>query len=180
MVGISWYEAMAFCVWLDAQMRQQQPELFTGDAVMRLPTEAEWERAACGTGGHRYPWGEEWREDNANTKEADLERTSAVGLFGDTQGHGSPADMIGNCWEWCQSRWGRNSHREPDYGYPYDEHRFRDREQPTGSDLRIVRGGSWYNDKDAARCACRLRDIPDSYLNIIGCRVVLSLAISAS
>ena len=178
-VGICWYEAMAFSAWLDVELRQQRPELFAQGMALRLPTEAEWERAARGTDGRRYPWGEDWQAGQANTEEAGLKETSPVGLFASSQGESIPADMVGNSWEWCHSRWGTDPSK-PEYGYPYDDQRYRERELASGLSWRIVRGGSWYDDKDTARCAYRYRDIPDDYDLYIGCRVVLSLAIPES
>lgn len=70
-VGVNWYEAAAYCRWLTAQLDDGH--------VYRLPTEAEWERAARGPDGRRYPWGDEWSEGLRNCEQAGLGVTSPVG-----------------------------------------------------------------------------------------------------
>ena len=70
-VGVNWYEAMAYAAWLAEQLSRP----------FRLPTEAEWERAAAGRQRRRYPWGDEWRDGITNTQEAGIGYTSAVGAF---------------------------------------------------------------------------------------------------
>lgn len=84
-------------------------------------------------------------------------------------------DMAGNVWEWTASKWGRTSVYRPDYGYPYDS--ADGREDPTGPDLRVVRGGAWFNLQRLARCAFRYRLIPVSFSASLGFRVVVSLAL---
>jgi formylglycine-generating enzyme required for sulfatase activity len=101
-----------------------------------------------------------------------------VGLF---PGGASPfggLDMIGNVWEWTRSKWGGTDIKRPDFGYPYDPGD--GRESLDDQDLRVVRGGSWSNDRRDARCAFRLRNPPDDFNDGLGFRVVLSLADSGS
>jgi formylglycine-generating enzyme required for sulfatase activity len=68
---VSWYEAMAFCAWLSDR----------SGLVIALPTEEQWEKAARGTDGLAYPWGDEWHDGMANTEESGIDRTSPVGIF---------------------------------------------------------------------------------------------------
>jgi formylglycine-generating enzyme required for sulfatase activity len=123
-VGITWYEAQAYCQWVGG----------------RLPTEAEWEKAARGTTIRAYPWGDE--EPNCDLANS-YDNTSGKHCVGDTAPVGSyPAgtspyglyDMAGNVWEWVGDWYSTNY-----YAYsPY--------ENPTGRDTgddKVIRGGSW-------------------------------------
>ncbi|MCP4427664.1 MAG: formylglycine-generating enzyme family protein, partial [Chloroflexi bacterium] len=92
-VGVSYYEAEAFCRWLSA--------IDEKGLQYRLPTEEEWEAMARGPQGREYPWGNEWQEGVSNTEEAGLGATCGVGLFpGGKSPHGAH-DCAGNVWEWC-------------------------------------------------------------------------------
>ncbi len=185
-VGLTWYEASAYCNWLKAWLAQADAPfkvwpaapvaakaLSWQKACIRLPSEPEWEKAARGPAGLRWPWGNEWQADRANTEEAHLGETSAVGVFPAGASPYGVLDMSGNVWEWTRSRWGRRSIRMPDYGYPYrpDD----GREASGGPDLRVVRGGSWNLNERNARCAVRNRNEPDFFNDNIGFRVVVSL-----
>jgi len=171
-VGLSWHEALAYCRWLEAQLQREQP-----GARIRLPTEAEWEKAALGPAARRWPWGNDWRDDHTNTEEAGLETTSPVGSFPAGASPCGALDLAGNVWEWTRSCWGGDIYRSG-FGYPYipDD----GRESLAGPDLRVVRGGSWNYDMMYARAAYRNRDDPGFFLRALGFRVVLSLADSGS
>ncbi len=90
-VGVSWYEAIAYCRWLTATLHD--------GFIYRLPTEAEWEYAARGPAERRYAWGEQWTAGRANTEELNLKRTTPVGLFPDGATPEGILDLTGNVWE---------------------------------------------------------------------------------
>jgi formylglycine-generating enzyme required for sulfatase activity len=152
-VMVSWYDARAYCKWLAEE---------TGE-IVRLPTEAEWEKAARGTDGRLYPWGNEFDGDRCNTWESDIRDTTAVGEYsprGDSP-YGA-ADMAGNVWEWMSSLY-------KDYPYNPDD----GRENPEANGSRVLRGGSFYGDRDLARVPCRSSVDPDDFNVGYGLRVVL-------
>ena len=168
-VGISWYEAIAFCRWLNENRAVDWP-----DGQIGLPTEAEWEKAARGSQGNRWPWGNEFLSDNTNTEETGLGETNPVGMFPGGKSFYQVHDLAGNVWEWTRSKWGLTSIQEPDYRYPYDPSD--GRETLDGPDLRVLRGGSWASDGRGARCAFRFRYFPVSISDNAGFRLVVSLA----
>ena len=151
-VGISWYEAVAYCSWLSE---------FNGKKY-RLPTEAEWEKAARGTGEQLYPWGDEFDVNQCNTRENKLNRTIPVDELS-PRGE-SPfgcADMVGNASEWTISEY------KP---YPYDEGDGRNNVE--GEKLRVTRGGSWYKPILRARVSARGMNDPFFADNDVGFRYV--------
>ena len=163
-VNVSWYDAVRYCQWL-AQ---------TTGTSCRLPSEAEWEKAARGTDGRIYPWGDVADPRRANYDETGLGRTSAVGRY---PGGASPygcLDMSGNVWEWTRSLWGEDLF-EPAFTYPYDPADGRENARARKSVLRIVRGGSFYGNTLHARCACRYRNQADGNWRNFGFRVCLAL-----
>jgi len=158
-VGISWYEAVAYCRWLTATLNDGY--------CYRLPTEAEWEYAARGKEGRRFAWGDEWVTGRANTQELALESTTPVGLFPDGATPEGFLDLTGNVLEWC-SDW-----------YDWTEYARRAGNvvwNPTGPDRggsKVLRGGSFGYDASWARCACRDNIDPGIY-GKYGFRVVRS------
>jgi formylglycine-generating enzyme required for sulfatase activity len=147
-VGVSWFEAAAYCQWLTE----------TTGRVFRLPAEPEWERAA----GHAlWPWGNVFDGGRANTAEGRIGRTTAVGLYLDGANADGVHDLCGNVWEWCNSEF-------RGYGPYHDD----DRERPEGVAPRCIRGGSWLNNRDRARSANRDHYFPADRHYDLGFRVV--------
>jgi formylglycine-generating enzyme required for sulfatase activity len=157
-VGVSWYEAVAFCRWLMDKLGVE----------VQLPSEAEWEKAARGTDRRRYPWGDEPDPNRANYDETGIGTTSAVGIFPGGETPCGCLDMSGNVWEWTRSLWGEDV-GTPAFKYPYDSNDGRENLEAEGR--RVLRGGAFdYNRRDV-RCACRHRLDPDYRLRDSGFRV---------
>ncbi|MEJ2405364.1 MAG: SUMF1/EgtB/PvdO family nonheme iron enzyme [Candidatus Thiodiazotropha sp.] len=140
-VGVSYWEADAFCRWVGG----------------RLPREQEWEAAARGTQGHRYPWGDIWEDGICNTHESGLNNTSPVGLFPRSRQQSfGIEELAGNAYEWCLNK--RENPKDIFIG--------------DSGKSRVLCGGSWLYDQDLARADSRLNDHPDFRNSDIGFRVV--------
>jgi formylglycine-generating enzyme required for sulfatase activity len=155
-VGIAWYEAMAYAAWLSAQ---------TGEDC-RLPSEAEWEKAARGPDGRIYPWGNQWEAGRCHSKEAGKEDTTPVGSYPAGASPYGALDMVGNVWEWTCSQY---------RSYPYDPKNGREDVSNPAGKVFTLRGGSWHPSKTYAHCAARDGLNPDDgYSSHDGFRVLLS------
>ena len=157
-VNVSWDEAAAYCKWLSDK---------TGKSY-RLPTEAEWEKAARGTDGRIYPWGNDWDPAKLNSAEGGARDTTPVGQY--SPAGDSPygcADVAGNVWEWCADWFD-----EKDY-----QRRAASRttvKDPTGPEKgarRVLRGGSFDLDRRFVRAAVRYL-LPDYWVDFYGFRVL--------
>jgi sulfatase modifying factor 1 len=150
---VTWTDAVAYCRWLSDKI----------DRVVRLPTEAEWERAARGgVDGRRYPWGDDIDPSRANfLPDASLKRHRGTRPVGSYPPNAYELhDIIGNVWEWVFD-W-----------YRPDAYRLPDGQTPGVGRLRVVRGGSWVtHDVSQLRCAHRHRVPADTYTYSIGFRV---------
>lgn len=155
-VGITWYEATAYCRWLSARLGYE----------VRLPSESEWEKAARGTDGWAYPWGNSWDAAKANTAESSIGSTTPVGCYPDGACPCGALDMSGNVIEWTATPW------EEDY----------QDSDGTVIDMEgqekvsyVWRGGAWGDYLRSARCTSRGR-YRSSYRNYtLGLRVVVAL-----
>jgi formylglycine-generating enzyme required for sulfatase activity len=159
-VGVSWYECAAYCKWLTAAYQAQGER-----TVIRLATEVEWEKVARGTDGLIYPYGNEFDRLKGNAGATGIGRTSAAGIFVDGASLYQVLDMSGNVWEWVSSRY-------RDYPYQADD----GREDSDGTDVRVLRGGSWNNiNADFFRCDYRIRGSPRFRSLSVGLRLASSL-----
>jgi len=143
-VGVSWYEAVAFCHWLTERLRQSG-ELGAGEEIT-LPAESQWEKAARGADGWVYPWGGDPDPNRANYSDTGIGATSAVGCFPGGVSPYGVEDLSGNVWEWCRTKW-----QESYEGY-------RDDDDLEGEVLRVLRGGAFFNPAGSVRCAFRYDD----------------------
>ncbi len=102
-VGVTWYEAVAFTRWLTQQLHVETE--LSDNLIIRLPTEVEWEKAARGDDGLRYPWGAEPDPNRANYSDTGIGAASAVGAFPGGRTPCGAEEMIGNVSEWCSTIW---------------------------------------------------------------------------
>jgi len=170
-VGVTWYEAIAFTRWLDDLLMSMG--LLPEGWRITLPSEAEWEKAARGTDGRAYPWGDEPDPNRANYYKSGIGTTSPVGCF---PGGASPygvEEISGNVWEWTRSLWGKKW-GEPDFGYPYDPEDGRENLEASGEFARVLRGCAFGDRSEDVRCAFRYGDLPGDGGWLVGFRVVAS------
>ena len=159
-VNVSWDDAVAYCKWLSEK---------TGKSY-RLPTEAEWEKAARGTDGRIYPWGNDWDQTRLNSAEGGPGDTTPVGQYSPVGGD-SPygaSDMAGNVWEWCADWFNGNEYKGRENAI------VKDPQGPKEGSRRVLRGGSFVYSHWLARCADRYRHNPSNWFGGIGFRVVAS------
>lgn len=156
-VGVSWFEAQAFCKWLSLKTGQ----------VYRLPTEAEWERAARGLMQSRYAWGDHWDGSLANYEHSGDPYEPGLtpkGFFKDNITPEGICDLIGNIWEWCQDWYGGSAY--------YASAKKNNPTGPANGTSRVLRGGGWVDSAYYQRAANRNSSFPENRNPIQGFRCV--------
>jgi len=173
-IGVSWFEAIAYCNWLNAQLQASvtggkrtfvipDDYVIPSGYVVRLPTEAEWEKAARSGEDHKYPWGgANWDEDRGNIGESRIGHPTPVGIYPRGASPLGLHDISGNVWEWTLSPY------EP-LPSPVSS--------PEGAErTRVVRGGSWITNHKYAYTTSRLQSIPGGLDHDVGFRLIISIA----
>jgi formylglycine-generating enzyme required for sulfatase activity len=158
LVEVSWHEALAYCRWLTDRLREwpNMPQvlqlLLKGEKTdaqiwgVILPSEAEWEKAARGSDGRVYPWDGPFDPSRANIFETGIHSPSAVGCFPGGASSYGVEELAGNVWEWTRSKYPGKYPYVPDDG----------REDLGGNERRVVRGGSFVDNRGYVRAATRL------------------------
>ena len=139
-VWISWDDARKYCESLKSKTKKNY----------RLPTEAEWEKAARGTDGRLYPWGNGWDQNKCNSKENGITTTTPVGQYspsGDSPY--SCADMAGNVWEWCVDWYSEIEYQNR------KSTKVKDPQGTKNGEFHVVRGGSYDFAQSRIRCVAR-------------------------
>jgi formylglycine-generating enzyme required for sulfatase activity len=157
-MNVSWHDAVAYAAWLAR---------VTG-APWRLPTEAEWEKAArwdAAAGRARlYPWGDAFDQARCNTYGSGKRRTTPVGSYPNGASPCGAEDMAGNVWEWTSGLFAPYPYRADD-----------GKERADSADDRVSRGGSWDFDPSRARAAARYPVAPDYGADEIGFRLACAV-----
>lgn len=155
--NVTWYEAIAFCQWLNDHGGETKPgisESLIGGTLITLPTEQQWQRAAQSDDGREYPWGNQFEPTFCNTTESNIGSPTSVTQYPNGASPFGVVDMAGNVWEWCLSEWGTSEIKLSSAGE------------------RVLRGGAWDNFAEEATINSRIHNNPKAFGAVMGFRVV--------
>jgi formylglycine-generating enzyme required for sulfatase activity len=152
-INISWLDAMAYCRWLSDKIGHN----------FKLPTESQWEKAARGTDGRMYPWGDSFPSDdkaNFNDRSANfVKHTTPIGSYPEGSSPYGVLDMAGNVYEWCLD-WHSSAKSSSSLK--------RNPRGPKKGDYRVLCGGSWFGSSQCIRTTFRSSAKPTSRYFHIG------------
>ncbi len=148
-VGVNWFEAMAFCRWLALFLKKRNIPWLPKAYTIRLLTEAEWEYAAKGCAGRSYPWGHMAPDTTCANFGAKIGRTTPIDAYPRGSTPEGCTDMAGNVWEWCLDHWDPFAYRKRKSGVL-------DPLIGKGPPVHVLRGGSWDDLALSMRCSARM------------------------
>lgn len=147
-IGVSWYEAVAFARWLTDQSSD-------GTYTYSLPTEEQFQLVQQGSTGQLFAWGNDADPQKCNCSESLIGTPTPVKTYAQFSNAYGVVDLTGNVWEWCLNKWDQ----------PEDT-------EANGSVRRVVKGGSWFDPIYMGSSRARYRDEPNYRANDIGFRLV--------
>jgi formylglycine-generating enzyme required for sulfatase activity len=157
-VSISWRDALAFCQWVSTLAHLK----------IRLPSEAEWEKAARGTDGRTYPWGNQRPDNNLLNYNRAVGDTTQVGAYPAGVSPYGALDMAGNAWEWVNDIYDLHYYASSPASNPPG---------PASGEYRVLRGGAWSSTQRNVRSVNRLSSLPTDAGTASGFRCARSISV---
>jgi formylglycine-generating enzyme required for sulfatase activity len=154
-INVDWNQAAAYCGWVGQ----------ASGVKVGLPSEAQWEKAARGTDGRAYPWGNGSPDKSLLNYNGQVGDTSAVGSYPSGASPYGALDMAGNVWEWVNDWYDATYYANSPASNP---------QGPSSGSARVVRGGAWTGSEDLVRSASRLTHDPVLGNSLFGFRCARS------